>query len=96
MAAIALPNWAAVTAPPNPVPGIRSGRLSITRSFDARYIVTSLSGELRHLREDVYCARSQAENLIKMHKGQLASDRPPARARSPTSSGWSCTPQPTG
>ena len=31
--------------------------------------------EPRHLYEDVYCARGQAENLIKMHKGQLASDR---------------------
>ena len=46
-----------------------------TRGFDARYIVTSLGGEPRHLYEDVYCARGQAENLIKMHKGQLASDR---------------------
>ena len=46
-----------------------------TRGFDARYVVTSLSGDPRHLYEDVYCARGQAENLIKMHKGQLASDR---------------------
>ena len=46
-----------------------------TRGFDARYIVTSLTGEARHLYEDVYCARGQAENLIKLHKGQLASDR---------------------
>ena len=46
-----------------------------TRGFDARYVVTSLSGEARRLYEDVYCARGQAENLIKMHKGQLASDR---------------------
>ena len=46
-----------------------------TRGFDARYIVTSLKGEPRHLYEDIYCARGQAENLIKMHKGQLASDR---------------------
>ena len=46
-----------------------------TRGFDARYIVTSLAGEPRHLYEDIYCARGQAENLIKMHKGQLASDR---------------------
>ena len=29
----------------------------------------------RHLYEDVYCARGQVENLIKLHKGQLASDR---------------------
>ena len=46
-----------------------------TRGFDARYIVTSLAAEPRHLYEDIYCARGQAENLIKMHKGQLASDR---------------------
>ena len=40
-----------------------------------RYIVTSLTGEPRHLYEVLYCARGQAENLIKLHKGQLASDR---------------------
>ena len=51
-------------------------RLEATaRGFDARYIVTSLAGEARHLYEDIYCARGQAENLIKLHKGQLASDR---------------------
>ena len=46
-----------------------------TRGFDARYIVTSLAGEPRRLYEGIYCARGQAENLIKQHKGQLASDR---------------------
>ena len=46
-----------------------------TRGFDARYIVTSLTGEPRRLYEGVYCARGQAENLIKQHKVQLASDR---------------------
>ena len=52
------------------------GRLeATTRGFDARYIVTSLEGEPRHLYEGVYCARGQAENLIKQHKVQLASDR---------------------
>ena len=45
------------------------------RGFDARYIVTSLGGDAGHLYEDIYCARGQAENLIKLHKGQLASDR---------------------
>ncbi len=45
------------------------------RGFAARYIVTSLGGEPRHLYEGIYCARGQAENLIKLHKGQLASDR---------------------
>ena len=51
-------------------------RLEATaRGFDARTIVTSLAGEPRHLYEGIYCARGQAENLIKLHKGQLASDR---------------------
>ena len=51
-------------------------RLEATpRGFDARYIVTSLAGEPRHLYEGVYCVRGQAENLIKLHKAQLASDR---------------------
>jgi len=52
------------------------GRLeATTRGFDARYIVTSLKGGPRHLYEGVYCGRGQAENLIKLHKAQLASDR---------------------
>ena len=46
-----------------------------TRGFDARYVVTSLTGDAHHLYEDRYCIRGQAENLIKMHKSQLASDR---------------------
>ena len=46
-----------------------------TRSFDARYIVTSLEGSPRRLHEGVYCARGQAENLIKRHRVQLTSDR---------------------
>ncbi len=51
-------------------------RLDATiRGFDARYLVTSLEGEARSLYEDIYCIRGQAENLIKMHKVQLASDR---------------------
>ena len=51
-------------------------RLEATpRGFDARYVVTSLAGEPRHLYEAIYCVRGQAENLIKLHKAQLASDR---------------------
>jgi hypothetical protein len=51
-------------------------RLEATiRGFDARYVVTSLPGEARHLYENIYCVRGQAENLIKMHKVQLASER---------------------
>ncbi len=45
------------------------------RGFDPRYVVTSLKGKARHLYQDVYCVRGQAENLIKVHKVQLASDR---------------------
>ena len=43
--------------------------------YRLRYIVTSLGGEPQHLYEGIYCACGQAENLIKLHKGQLASDR---------------------
>ena len=46
-----------------------------TLGFDARYVVTSLPGEAQYLYADVYCVRGQAENLIKLHKIQLASDR---------------------
>jgi hypothetical protein len=42
---------------------------------DSRFIVTNLRGAPRWLYEDVYCARGQAENLIKAHKLHLASDR---------------------
>ena len=60
-----------------------------TRGFDARYIVTSLTGEPRRLYEGVYCARGQAENLIKQHKAQLASrpDLLPEPARQPVPAG---------
>jgi Transposase DDE domain group 1 len=47
--------------------------------LDIRYVVTSLKGSARHLYEDVYCARGQAENFIKLHKAQLASDRTSCR-----------------
>jgi hypothetical protein len=42
---------------------------------DTRFIVTNLQGAPRWLYESVYCARGQAENLIKAHKLHLASDR---------------------
>jgi hypothetical protein len=45
------------------------------RGTDSRFIVTNLPGAARWLYEDVYCARGQAENLIKAHKLHLASDR---------------------
>ncbi|MFO1040051.1 MAG: IS1380 family transposase [Geminicoccaceae bacterium] len=42
---------------------------------DSRFVVTNLKGAPRWLYEEVYCARGQAENLIKAHKLHLASDR---------------------
>jgi hypothetical protein len=45
------------------------------QEVDIRYVVTSLEGSAQHPYEDVYCQRGQMENLIKLHKAQLASDR---------------------
>ncbi|MFQ5959181.1 MAG: IS1380 family transposase [Alphaproteobacteria bacterium] len=46
-----------------------------TQGTDRRFVVTNLGGRAKHLYERVYCARGQAENLIKAHKLHLASDR---------------------
>ena len=46
---------------------------------DTRFIVTNLPGMPSMLYEKVYCARGQAENLIKAHKLHLASDRTSCR-----------------
>jgi hypothetical protein len=48
--------------------------------LDIRYVVTSLPGTAEHLYQTVYCARGQAENFIKLHKAQLASDRTSCRS----------------
>ena len=45
------------------------------QEVDIRFVVTSLAGSAQHLYENVYCQRGQMENLIKLHKAQLASDR---------------------
>ena len=37
-------------------------------------------GSAKWLYESLYCARGQAENLIKLHKSQLASDRTSCRS----------------
>jgi hypothetical protein len=42
---------------------------------DSRFVVTNLRGTPRWVYEAVYCARGQAENLVKAHKLHLASDR---------------------
>jgi hypothetical protein len=51
-----------------------------TLGLDIRYVVTSLAGTPEHLYETVYCARGNAENFIKLHKTQLASDRTSCRS----------------
>jgi Transposase DDE domain group 1 len=48
--------------------------------LDIRFVVTNLIGTSpRILYESLYCARGQAENWIKFHKAQLASDRTSCR-----------------
>lgn len=53
----------------------------LRRGLDIRYVVTSLKkGNAEHVYDTVYCARGQAENLIKQHKAQTASDRTSCRS----------------
>ena len=49
------------------------------KGVDVRYVVTSLKAGAKHLYETIYCARGNAENFIKLHKSQLASDRTSCR-----------------
>jgi hypothetical protein len=52
-----------------------------TKGLDIRYVVTNLQGgSAEFLYDTLYCARGQAENLIKLHKSQLASDRTSCRS----------------
>ena len=52
-----------------------------TKGLDIRYVVTNLEiGTAAWLYDTIYCARGQAENLIKLHKSQLASDRTSCRS----------------
>ena len=51
------------------------------QGLDIRYVVTSLRiGSAEWVYDSLYCARGQAENLIKLHKTQLASDRTSCRS----------------
>lgn len=61
-----------VSLQPDPTPTHPEGT---RQEVDVRYVVTSLEGSPERLYEGVYCQRGQAENLIKLHKAQLASDR---------------------
>ncbi len=52
-----------------------------TLGLDIRYVVTNIAeGSAEWLYDTLYCERGQAENLIKLHKSQLASDRTSCRS----------------
>jgi hypothetical protein len=49
--------------------------------LDIRYVMTNIRrGSPEWLYDTLYCQRGQAENLIKLHKSQLASDRTSCRS----------------
>jgi hypothetical protein len=49
--------------------------------LDIRFVVTSFEcGSAEWIYDSLYCPRGQAENLIKLHKSQLASDRTSCRS----------------
>jgi len=49
--------------------------------LDIRYVVTSLEApSSENIYATLYCARGQAENLVKLHKAQLKSDRTSCRS----------------
>jgi Transposase DDE domain group 1 len=57
--------------------------------LDIRFVVTNITnGSAEHIYDTLCCARGQMENLIELHKSQLASDR----TSSPIRCGSSCTP----
>lgn len=52
-----------------------------TLGLDIRFVVTSLTGRsAEFIYDTLYCERGRAENLIKLHKAQLASDRTSCRS----------------
>jgi hypothetical protein len=52
-----------------------------TKGLDIRFVVTSIeTGSAEQIYQTLYCARGQAENLIKLHKAQLGSDRTSCRS----------------
>ena len=59
-----------------------SARIEATgNGLDIRYVVTNLArGSAEWLYDTLYCARGRAENVIKLHKSQLASDRTSCRS----------------
>ncbi len=57
-------------------------RIEATRlGLDIRFVVTNIDyGSAEWIYDSLYCACGQAENLIKLHKTQLASDRTSCRS----------------
>src|SRR5436853_260355 len=52
-----------------------------TKGLDIRFVVTSIeTGSAAYIYATLYCARGQAENLIKLHKARLACDRTSCRS----------------
>jgi hypothetical protein len=52
-----------------------------TLGLDIRFVVTSFAQvSAEWVYDSLYCARGQAENLVKLHKAQLASDRTSCRS----------------
>jgi hypothetical protein len=52
-----------------------------SNGMDIRYVVTNIRrGSAEWLYDTLYCERGQAENLIKLHKTQLVSDRTSCRS----------------
>ena len=71
------------TAPkPGNASGASAARIEATcNGLDIRYVVTNIArGSAEWLYDTLYCERGQAENLIKLHKSQLASDRTSCRS----------------
>ena len=81
------PSCAATPRPATRAGSWRKERRAVARieatqlGLDIRFIVTNLDhGSPEWIYESLYCARGQAENLIKLHKTQLASDRTSCRS----------------
>ena len=60
---------------------IRARIEATTLGLDIRFVVTNFEhGSAEWIYDSLYCARGQAENPIKLHKSQLASDRTSCRS----------------
>ena len=93
--------WCAITPRPNtprnpgPIPRRVVARIEVTRKgADVRYVrsLNLTKGTAQWLYDHLYCARGQAENLIKRHKSQLASDRTSCRSPLANQMRLICTP----